>query len=62
MMECPDCGGKGCDYYDEDGEAIGEEAYRALPANVGEMVVCDRCEGVGEVEDDYTPDYDNYDE
>jgi hypothetical protein len=29
---------------------------------VGEMVVCDRCEGVGEVEDDYTPDYDNYDE
>lgn len=63
MMQCPDCGGAGYTYYDEDGDKITEAIYNQLPAKQRERIICDRCEGTGEIEDDYEPDYErDYDE
>lgn len=59
MIECPDCDGKGHAYYNETGDEITEEEYNANPSDF-EKVPCDRCEGAGEIEYDYEPDYDNY--
>lgn len=62
MITCPDCNGTGYTYYNENGDEITEHEYDNLPAKSRDKDTCDQCEGVGEIEYEYEPDYDYYDE
>jgi len=62
MIPCPECNGVGHTFYNEEGEIIKEEEYNQLPHNRRDKEPCDYCEGLGEIEENYEPDYDNYDE
>jgi len=56
------CNGIGYTYYNEDGDEISEEEYNALPKDCRDKEACEECDGTGEVEYEYEPDYDRYDE
>lgn len=61
-VTCPVCNGIGYTYYNEDGDEISEEEYNALPKDCRDKEACEECDGTGEVEYEYEPDYDRYDE
>lgn len=62
---CPECGGDGGLWYDEDGKEYSVADYERMSEEMRKGLVfdkCERCDGTGEVaiEDD-EPEYDNYD-
>ena len=61
MIQCPECRGTGLRYYDENGNDITENQYNALPEDERIKEDCEHCDGTGEIEDDYEPDYDDRD-
>jgi hypothetical protein len=61
MERCPDCDGEGYFYFNAQGDKLTVSEWLATPAQNRDKIVCDRCEGMGEIEDDYEPDYDDYD-
>lgn len=62
MLLCRECDGTGYIYYNEDWNEIKAEQYKQLPPKERDKVVCEKCDGYGEIEDDYEPDYDDNDE
>lgn len=62
LITCPVCNGRAYTYYNEDGDEITEDEYAALPKNERDKEACEECDGTGEVEYEYEPDYDDYDE
>lgn len=61
-ITCPSCNGKRHTHYNEDGDVITETAYNALPKDSRGKETCEECGGTGEIEYEYEPDYDRYDE
>lgn len=62
LITCPVCYGKGFTYYNENGDEITEDEYNTLPKSKRDKEACEECDGTGEIEYDYEPDYDNYDD
>lgn len=66
MIPCPDCGGDGGVFYNEEGDEISRVEYDKLSAEQQEdweFEPCEYCDGDGEIEaEPYEPDYDNYDD
>lgn len=59
MTTCPACGGAGEIYYNEDGDQITKEQYNALPKGRRDTDRCAECDGTGEIEYEYQPDWDS---
>lgn len=59
MVTCPACSGTGKIYYNADGDRISEDEYDQLPKDQREFDICAECDGLGEVEYDYEPDWDS---
>jgi excisionase family DNA binding protein len=53
MIECPECGGAGVIYRNDGGDAISKKKYLALPEDQRYKDDCERCDGYGQIEDDY---------
>lgn len=62
LITCPVCNGKGYTYYNETGDEITADEYNALPKSKRDKEACEECDGTGEIEYEYEPDYDRYDE
>lgn len=65
MEVCPECGGSGGMYYDEDGIEMTKSQYDCLSKEEQEYCEferCERCGGEGEIEvEPWEPDWDDYD-
>ena len=59
MIQCPECNGVGVVYYDEDGNSVTKTQYDALPEDARGFDKCEKCDGEGEIEYEYEPDWDS---
>lgn len=53
---CPACNGTGETYYNENGDRISEEEYKALPTDQRDTDTCEECDGLGYIKDIYGHD------